>query len=140
MDPDALLSSIAGQIIATILATAFLAAVAWLAGPLRWWISSRKLRKLLLDGRRFNFVFNPMTGQSKVLTFLDNGDIGEGRNANESTWRIRRGALEILAADSETYSRFRHDSASGQLRHTNEPELRSVHGQYIHPLWIRGQK
>lgn len=83
MDPDALLSSIAGQIIATILATAVLAAFAWLAGPLRWWISSRKLRKLLLDGRQFNFVFNPMTGQSKVLTFLDNGDIGEGRNANE---------------------------------------------------------
>jgi hypothetical protein len=138
VDPGTALGSITGQIVATILAAAVLGMIAWLAGPLRWWVSARQLRTLLLGGRRFNFVFNPMTGQNKVLTFLENGDIGEGRNSNESTWRIKRGALEILASDGLVYSRFRHDASSGQLRHTNEAELRSIHGQYIHPLLIRG--
>jgi hypothetical protein len=72
-------------------------------------------------------------GQAKVVTFLSGGEIGEGRNSNEDTWRIRRGALEVLAKDGKIYSRFVHDKKSGKLAHTNDPDTRSIHGQYMIP-------
>jgi hypothetical protein len=100
----------------------------------------RSLRELVLNGRRFMFVFNPLSNYSKVITFLPDHSVGEGRNDNEDTWRIRRGCLEILASDGKVYSRFRHDTGTGQLMHTNDPDLRSIHGQYMHPLLIRGPK
>lgn len=107
--------------------------LAWLGGPLKWWLKGRVLRQLLLNGRRFVFVFNPTHGQAKIVTFLSSGDIGEGRNSNENTWRIRRGTLEILAHDDKIYSRFTHDKKNGQLAHTNDPDTRSIHGQYMIP-------
>jgi hypothetical protein len=105
----------------------------WLAGPLRWWFKRRALRQLLLNGRRFVFVFNPTHGQAKIVTFLSSGEIGDGRNKNENTWQIRRGALEILASDGKIYSRFVHDKTTGKLTHTNDPDTRSIHGQYMIP-------
>lgn len=114
-------------------AALLLGSLAWLTGPLRWWFKRRALRQLLLNDRRFVFVFNPTHGQAKIVTFLPNGKIGEGRNSNENTWRIRRGALEILAQDSKLYSRFIHDKAAGRLVHTNDSDTRSIHGQYMIP-------
>jgi hypothetical protein len=87
------------------------------------WSAERRLHELLLSGP-FKFVFNPATGASKRLTFLPNGDIGEGRNDNENRGRIADGRLEILGGDGRLYSRFvlLHDNVS--LHHTNDPETR----------------
>ena len=89
-----------------------------------------RLRDLLLNGR-FTFVFNPATGGNKPLTFLPNGDIGEGRNHQENRWRIADGRLEILHQDGGVYSRFILLSDGQSLHHTNDPDTRSLLGQYI---------
>jgi len=112
---------------------AVLGVLGWSVGPLRWIVQNRRLRQLLLGGRRFVFVFNPTMGQRKIVTFLANGDIGEGRNNNEHTWRVRKGRLEIFALDGRLYSRFYYDKVSGRLKHTNDTDTRSIHGQYLKP-------
>jgi hypothetical protein len=132
-NPTTATGSIAINIAGAVGAVTLLGFLAWLGGPLKWWVKGRALRQLLLNGRRFVFVFNPMHGQAKIVTFLSSGEIGEGRNSNENTWQIRRGALEILAQDSKIYSRFAHDKKNGKLAHTNDPDTRSIHGQYMIP-------
>jgi hypothetical protein len=136
VDPSTLFDSVVGGALATLLGTALLAIAAWLAGPLRWFVRNRKIRTLISHGRRFKLTFNPATQASKVITFQPDGRIGGG-NDNEHSWRVRRGALEILASDGRVYSRFRHDQNVGQLRHTNDPDCRSIHGQYIQPLLVK---
>lgn len=89
-----------------------------------------RLRELLLKGR-FRFVFNPATGGSKRVTFLANGQIGEGRNDNEATWRISDGRLEILNAQGALYSRFILLDDNASLHHTNDPDTISLRGQYL---------
>lgn len=87
-----------------------------------------------ITGTRYKLVFNPHTGNSKTITFLPNGSIGEGRNHQEHSWKIKNGLLEILDARGELYSRFLllHDKKS--FHHTNEPKLQSIRGQYMVPL------
>jgi len=133
IDPSTASGTVILSIISGVVLVGVLSAIAWLAGPLRWWTRGKALRQILLNGRSFVFVFNPTHGQTKALTFLPNGDIGEGRNSNEHTWRIRRGALEIFAHDGLIYSRFVQDKKVGNLIHTNDPDTRSIHGQYMQP-------
>ena len=133
LDPSTAFGSVILNILAGVGLVAVLAAIGWLAGPVRWLIAGRSLRQILLNGRSFIFVFNPTNGQAKILTFLPHGEIGEGKNSNEHSWRIHHGALEILAFDGLVYSRFVHDKKLGKLVHTNDPDTRSIHGQFIHP-------
>ncbi|MDO8270596.1 MAG: hypothetical protein Q7U82_01575 [Gammaproteobacteria bacterium] len=108
----------------------------WMFGPVKWLRENRKLRKIVLSGRKFHFFYRPTEDLFKPVTFLSNGDIGEGRNSNEHTWKIRKGALEIFHQDRKIYSRFRFDPDSGRLKHTNEADCgRSVFGQYIEPMF-----
>ncbi|MFN3712253.1 MAG: hypothetical protein ACK4SX_01205 [Alcanivoracaceae bacterium] len=123
--------------LATVLGGILLGGMAWFAWPLRWKIQGRVIKKLVAGDRLFNFVYNPSENLSKALSFLADGRIGEGSNENECTWRIRRGKLEILAADDKVYSRFRYDRTNGFLRHTNDPELRSISGQFLQPRFVR---
>jgi hypothetical protein len=85
-----------------------------------------------ITNRRYRFVFNPETGRSKTLTFEINGKIGEGRNDNESSWRISEGRLEILNGHGEVYSRF-SVLPDGKFQHTNDPDTKSIKGQYLEP-------
>ena len=133
LNPATAIGSITINIAGAVGAVFLLGILAWLGGPLRWWVKRRALRQLFLNDRRFVFVFNPTHGQAKIVTFLPNGEIGEGRNSNENTWRIRRGVLEIMAHDNKVYSRFVHDKSTGRLAHTNDPDTRSIHGQYMIP-------
>jgi hypothetical protein len=135
LDLSSITSSVVGGALATVLAAAILAALAWLAGPLRWLLQSHRLKVLIGNGRRFRLVFNPVTQASKVITLLPDGTIGGG-NVNEPSWHIRHGALEILASDAKLYSRFRDNKASGKLEHTNDADCRSIHGQYLQPLFV----
>ena len=86
------------------------------------------MRDLLLGGT-FKFVFNPAGGQSKPLSFLQNGEIGKGRNDNENRWRIVDGRLEILNSDGGVYSRFVLLDNNEFLHHTDDPDTRSLRGQ-----------
>lgn len=136
MSPSTLLQDIISGGLAAVFGAVLLAGLAWLAGPLRWWTKNRTIRKLVAGERRFNFVFNSDTQASKELTFLPNGSIGLGKNNQESTWRVRRGCVEVFAADGKIYSRFRYDR-NGLLRHTSDPDLRSNHGQYLKPKLVK---
>lgn len=140
IDPSTPLGSIAVNVIAGLVVAVLLAGLAWVAGPLKWFIQNRRLKELLLSGRRFVFVFNPTTEKAKLVTFEADGKVGEGRNENEHTWKIAKGALEIFAADGKIYSRFRHDKASGHLKHTNDTDTRSIHGQYFQPDFLHWNK
>ena len=88
------------------------------------------MRQLLL-GHRFKLVYDPISGKTKAITFLENGQIGEGRNVNESSWMIVDGRLEILQADGRVHSRFIFIGNNKSFHHTGENDLQSIRGQTI---------
>jgi hypothetical protein len=133
INPSTTTGAIIVGIIITLGSTGIIALLAWFLGPLRWPVQSRRLRKILISGRHFLFVFNPGANKMKMVTFLPDGQVGEGRNSNEHTWRIRRGKLEIFAFDGAIYSRFNYNHKTGRIEHTNDPDTRSVLGQYFEP-------
>jgi len=137
IDPTTATGTVILNILAGVGLIAIIALLSWLLGPLKWPIESRRIRKIILRGRGFCFVFNPEANKSKFVSFLPNGEIGEGRNNNENSWHIKRGRLEILAVDGKIYSRFRHDPVTGRLVHTNDIDTRSIHGQFFVPQWER---
>jgi len=128
IDAGATASGALGEFLGGLLLALFLAAVGALVWPFRWWRASRRI-KAIVRGRRFVFVFNPEGRRRKVVTFNADGTIGEGRNNNEHTWKVKRGRLDIYGADGLLYSSFRHDSVSGKLIHTNAPNTRSIRNQ-----------
>ena len=133
IDPNTTTGTIIIGIGITLVSTAIIALLAWALGPLKWLIRSKHLRKIITSGRHFRFVYNPGANKAKTVTFLTNGDIGEGRNSNEHTWRIRRGVLQILAFDGSIYSLFVFNPKTGRIEHTNDPDTKSVLGQYFEP-------
>jgi len=133
LNPSTTTGYIVINTVVAVVSTIILAALAWFLGPLKWPFQSRRIQKLLADGRHFRFVYNPAADKSKIVTFFPNGQVGEGANSNENKWRIRRGKLEIIAFNGEIYSRFRYDSETGKLVHTNDPDTRSILGQYFEP-------
>lgn len=58
----------------------------------------------------WTLVFNPAAGGRKPISFLPDGRIGLGRNANESTWGFVGTALAIANASGELHSRFRFNN------------------------------
>ena len=135
MDPSSLANDVLTTVIQSTAVAGITAVLAWICGPLKWFWRNRNLRRLLSNGRTFRFTYNPASDDEwKYLSFLKDGTVGEGQNQNEHTWRIRRGTLEILADNGAIFSRFRHDKDCGQLKHTNDSELPSVHGQFLAPF------
>jgi hypothetical protein len=129
LDPSTIISGL----IVGVGSAALLAVLAWILGPLKWPFQSKGIRKILLNARHCRFVYNPGDNKSKFVKFLPGGQIGEGKNSNENTWRLRHGKLEILAFDGQLYSRFRYNRKTGKLEHTNDPDARSTMGQYFEP-------
>ena len=86
-----------------------------------------------IDSTTYKFVYNPATEHSKTLTFLPNGNIGRGQNNNENRWRVANGRLEILDSQGTVYSRFTLLDDGISFHHTNEPDTRSLRGQYMVP-------
>jgi hypothetical protein len=133
-DPSTPIGIVFLRILAAIGAAAILAIVVRLFKPLKWPFKNRKLKNIILSGRKFRFIYNPTSGASKIVTFSQNGEIGEGQNKNEYKWLIRRGKLDIFNIEKILYSRFSYDSKRGRLIHTNDPQCRSILGQYLEPL------
>lgn len=103
--------------------------------PLKWWRRNRALRELIRRRKEFLLVYQPQSGASKTIILLDGGQIADGRNNNEHTWRVKRGCLEFLADDRKVFSRFKLDQARGRLGSTADPDVRSLFGQYLLPQY-----
>ncbi len=127
------------QVIAVVVGGVLLLAVGsvlrFIGTPLQWWRTNKALRELIRSRVEFILVYQPQTSARKTIVFLDNGQIGAGKNDNEHTWRVRRGCLEFLADDGKVYSRFKLDQAGGRLGSTADPDVRSLFGQYLLPQY-----
>jgi hypothetical protein len=86
-----------------------------------------------LVGSEWRLIFNPTSSKSKKIIFHEDGNVGEGQNNNEHTWRIRQGMLEILCNDRQVFSRFRYDPDKGSFFHTNDDDTLSIRSQRIEP-------
>jgi hypothetical protein len=84
----------------------------------------------LLLKQQWMLNFNPRhpNGKKKV-TFLENGEIGEGRNHNESKWRMHNEFLELLNDDGKVFSRFKFNSQNNTFFHTNDEDTLSIRDQ-----------
>ena len=87
-----------------------------------------------LKRQKWRLMYNPAGNHSKEISFLDTGDIGAGKNNNESKWRIKNALLEILNKDDKVFSRFKFDRDSETFEHTNDPDTLSIRSQRISPL------
>lgn len=105
-----------------------------------WWIfqyqrlvrvDSKGLEELI-QSRPWRLVFNP-PHRSKLITFLPDGQIGEGQNKNEYSWRLRDGHLELVQEDGRVHSRFVFHQRNSAFTHTNDADTLSIKGQYIIP-------
>ena len=85
----------------------------------------------ILLTRDWVLVHNPPHG-FKRITFLTDGRVGEGRNQNENTWRIKDELLELVQEDGRTHSLFEFDSRLRRFDNTNDPDTPSNRNQYIH--------
>jgi len=135
LSPDSWTGNVAIDVLSGVAILAIAWIFGWLRGPLAWIRKNRDLKQIVLMRREFVLVYNPADGHAKTVTFLENGHIGEGRNANEHSWRIRRGALEILAQDGQLYNRFVLDKSAGRLASTNDPDIRAIYAQYFIPQY-----
>ena len=133
--PGALSVHVIGALVGGLLLVAAIAVLGWLFGPFKWLWRNRTLPKLIFGRREFILVYQPQDNYSKTVIFLDDGQIGEGKNNNVDTWRIRRGCLEFLADDGKVYSRFGLDKTSGRLACTNDADIRSLFNQYLFPQY-----
>ncbi|TVQ84936.1 MAG: hypothetical protein EA357_01725 [Micavibrio sp.] len=88
----------------------------------------------LLIENEWELTYNEKTGQYKKIKFLANGNIGAGKNNNETTWRVREGLLEILNLQGNIYSRFRYDQDNNVFNHTNDLDTLSKRNQIIRPF------
>lgn len=80
----------------------------------------------------WRLYYNPNDpDRSKIIKFSPNGKICEGANDNESKWRIVNGNLELIDRTGTVFSRFSFDRKRLMLRHTNDPDTRSLRRQYM---------
>jgi predicted nucleotide-binding protein len=86
----------------------------------------------LLTSGVFRLFYNPPSYSKKVV-FASNGQIIEGNNQNEHSWRIVKGKLELVQLDGTVHSRFYYDAVDGTFKHTNEPDTLSIRNQFIVP-------
>jgi hypothetical protein len=78
-----------------------------------------------------NFNFSHPKGK-KQIEFLPDGEIGLGKNNNETTWRLRDGFLELLNAKGQVHSRFKYIHSENKFLHTNDEDTLSLKPQEIY--------
>ncbi len=123
------------QVLAVVVGGLLLVVARRLFTRLRWWWQNKTMRKLIERRREFILVYNPHSGASKIMVLHGGGRIGQGRNNNEDTWRIRRGCLEFVGDDGKLYSRFKLDRAARRLSGVADAAVRSLFGQFMFPQY-----
>ena len=72
--------------------------------------------------------------RAKIVRFWPDGEIADGKNNNEHSWRIEKGKLELLNSNGEIHSRFRFDPASKHFFIERSPEIKCPYEQHLEPL------
>lgn len=89
------------------------------------------MRTLLTPGWILHFnISNPKA--RKEISFNPDGTVGKGRNANEFTWRINDGLLEITRLNGDLQNFFRYDKKTDRFVCTNDPRKKGLPDQIIH--------
>lgn len=99
--------------------------------------------KSLLIGTKYRLFFNPRVpgmSKTKIMRFGKNGAILEGKNDNESSWRIRSGFLELLDSDGQVHSRFYYNPDKNRFDHTNDPDTGSIRKHSIRDQYMLPEK
>ncbi|WMO15384.1 hypothetical protein [Pseudoalteromonas piscicida] len=119
------------KIILTLLIPSLIAGLYWLF-TLRH--RSGQILQVLQNRSLYLHFAGETQSQAKEITFENDGNIGKGKNHNETYWKVRFGKLKIFNQDKKLFSVFKWDQSVGQLKHTNDPSLPSVMGQFIVPF------
>ncbi len=86
-----------------------------------------------LTNNAWILVFDSQKGKlgTKKIQFLSTGEIGEGKNHNESHWRLNNGLLEIINDANKVFSRFEYNSQKQEFSHTNDSDTLSLRNQLL---------
>ncbi|MBI4939068.1 MAG: hypothetical protein HY846_12800 [Nitrosomonadales bacterium] len=126
----------ATKTIVALITTAIVSSAVWLITLKN---RTTKIRALISKpNRQFTFYYRGETDSNnkKIITFNQDGTIGDGSNGNEHRWSVSYGTLKIFSSGNVKFSEFKWDSTRGQLVHTNDPRLPSAMGQFIVPSFI----
>jgi len=72
--------------------------------------------------------------RAKIMRFLPGGQISDGKNNNEHTWRIIDGKLELLNGSGAIHSRFTFDPTSKSFYIESSSEIVCPYKQRMEPL------
>ena len=73
---------------------------------------------------------------TKIMRFGKGGVILDGKNKNESSWRIQSGYLELLDSDGQVHSRFYYNPVSKRFSHTNDLDTGSIRKHSIRDQYM----
>jgi len=96
------------------------------------------LAELLLNNR-YRLYFNPAVpgnAKSKIMAFGKGGQILEGRNRNENSWRITGEFLELVDSEGAVHSRFYYSANNQSFYHTNDPDTGSIRKHNIRDQYM----
>ena len=85
------------------------------------------------------WVFGRLGGEIiyDAMRFLPDGQISGGRNANETSWRVREKKLEILNPDGDVTTRFEsYDRVGGRVIAATGPFIGNVAQRVIHVIHL----
>lgn len=71
---------------------------------------------------------------SKKMRFLGGGEIADGKNNNEHTWRIVDNKLELLNNAGAVFSRFRHEPVTKSFHIELSPDILCKFRQRMEPV------
>ncbi|MFN4311414.1 MAG: hypothetical protein ACK4FK_12585 [Ferrovibrio sp.] len=87
----------------------------------------------LLNQSGWVLHFNSKSAHArKQISFMPDGNIGLGKNKNESSWRLTGEFLELLNSEGKVFSRFKYDPSSNRFLHTNDEDTLSLRNQIIY--------
>ncbi len=90
------------------------------------------LKSILFD-TGWKLFFNPESGGNKTISFGAEGDIVEGRNDNEHTWKVSNGRLQIFNATGSLFSTFVYDVNKPSFVMLDGESKLANKGQFISP-------
>ena len=80
-------------------------------------------------------IFNPTLTSPrarKKISFNAEGTVGEGRNRNESDWKINNGLLEIYRENGLLQNKFRYEEKNNKFICTSDPNAKGIRDQVIY--------
>ena len=91
-----------------------------------------------MSNHKWELVFNPRAydlkdgkAGGKIMTFHPSGEIKEGQNMTENSWRLSSGFLELINNADKVFSRFEYRPEEEKFVHTNDDDTLSIRDQYM---------